>query len=110
MHFWSDRSCSQSSVSSTTSQDDNDGVRHKLNVTHIDDVVAHLKYVTEQHFQKCQLQTNVSVMRPIKCSQLKFCRICDCKTLVCIHEESQTGKTMSRGVNVSHSQRSAVMK
>ncbi|XP_071232610.1 coiled-coil domain-containing protein 24-like [Salvelinus alpinus] len=43
-----ERSCSQSSDSSTTSQDDIDGVRHKLNVTHIDDVVAHLNAEASQ--------------------------------------------------------------
>ncbi|CAB1317519.1 unnamed protein product [Coregonus sp. 'balchen'] len=35
-------SCSRSSVSSTTSQDDIDDMKHKLNVNHIEDVVAHL--------------------------------------------------------------------
>uniref|UniRef100_A0A673YB99 Coiled-coil domain containing 24 n=2 Tax=Salmo trutta TaxID=8032 RepID=A0A673YB99_SALTR len=51
-----ERSCSQSSVSSTTSQDDIDGVRHKLNVTHIDDVVAHLKSVLTQECEALKSQ------------------------------------------------------
>uniref|UniRef100_A0A4W5JX62 Coiled-coil domain containing 24 n=1 Tax=Hucho hucho TaxID=62062 RepID=A0A4W5JX62_9TELE len=51
-----ERSCSWSSVSSTTSQDDIDGVRHKLNVTHIDDVVAHLKSVLTEECKALKRQ------------------------------------------------------
>ncbi|XP_070988143.1 serine/arginine repetitive matrix protein 2-like isoform X3 [Oncorhynchus clarkii lewisi] len=42
------RSCSQSSVTSTTNQDDIDAMRHMLNITHIDDIVAHLKSVLSE--------------------------------------------------------------
>ncbi|XP_024291379.1 coiled-coil domain-containing protein 24 isoform X2 [Oncorhynchus tshawytscha] len=42
------RSCSQSSVTSTTNQDEIDAMRHMLNITHIDDIVAHLKSVLSE--------------------------------------------------------------
>ncbi|XP_055722883.1 uncharacterized protein LOC129814104 isoform X2 [Salvelinus fontinalis] len=52
------RSCSQSSVTSTTSQDDIDAMRHMLNITHIDDIVAHLKSVLSEECKvlKSQVQ------------------------------------------------------
>ncbi|XP_041697129.2 uncharacterized protein LOC121534620 isoform X1 [Coregonus clupeaformis] len=53
-----ERSCSRSSVTSTTSQDDIDAMRHKLNITHIDDIVAHLKSVLSEECEvlKSQVQ------------------------------------------------------
>ncbi|KAM9459483.1 coiled-coil domain-containing protein 24 isoform 1-T1 [Salvelinus alpinus] len=52
------RSCSQSSVTSTTSQDDIDAMRHMLNITHIDGIVAHLKSVLSEECKvlKSQVQ------------------------------------------------------
>ncbi|CDQ99979.1 unnamed protein product [Oncorhynchus mykiss] len=58
-----ERSCSQSSVSSTTSQDGIDGVRHKLNVTHIDDVVAHLKSVLTEECEVLKSQVDFLQVR-----------------------------------------------
>uniref|UniRef100_A0A4W5Q0T8 Coiled-coil domain containing 24 n=1 Tax=Hucho hucho TaxID=62062 RepID=A0A4W5Q0T8_9TELE len=52
------RSCSRSSVTSTTSQDDIDAMRHMLNITHVDDIVAHLKSVLSEECKvlKSQVQ------------------------------------------------------
>ncbi|KAK6302632.1 hypothetical protein J4Q44_G00269870 [Coregonus suidteri] len=51
-----ERSCSRSSVSSTTSQDDIDDMKHKLNVNHIEDVVAHLKSVLTEECEALKSQ------------------------------------------------------